>query len=32
MDDTKGNKCEVCGHEHKNADGTCSCGCQEGKK
>ena len=29
---TEENKCEVCGHVHKNADGTCSCGCAEGKK
>jgi len=25
-------KCEACGHVHTNEDGTCSCGCQVGKK
>lgn len=22
-------KCTSCGHEHKNMDGTCACGCAE---
>lgn len=24
--------CEKCGHEHTKEDGTCTCGCEEGKK
>ncbi len=23
--------CETCKHEHKNEDGSCSCGCKESK-
>lgn len=26
------NVCGVCNHEHKEADGSCACGCQMGKK
>ncbi len=25
-------KCENCNHPHTNDDGTCTCGCQTGKK
>lgn len=27
MDEEK--KCNACGHEHKNTDGSCSCGCEK---
>ena len=26
------NTCKACGHEHKEEDGTCSCGCTANKK
>ncbi len=30
--EAEGKKCEVCGHAHTKPDGTCSCGCEVGKK
>lgn len=29
---TEEKKCEKCGHAHTKEDGTCTCGCETGKK
>lgn len=29
---TEETKCEACGHVHKEADGSCSCGCKTSSK